>query len=315
MGANDCHTIGADTGMTPSCTVVICTRDRPELLDRCLDAVAKLTYPQPIDVLVVDNAPSDRRTYEVAMRKSVRYVVEPAVGLSRARNRGARECSSDVIAYVDDDAVPETDWLSALATEFNDPRVMAATGAILPFDAVAAGLGKESELPEGRSVDRDNLDWFEIANFGGLGIGANMAFRRSVFERWPGFDVRLGRGQVLNTGEEDYAFFTLIERGFRVSFTPAARVYHDTTSNNLVEAAVYLTFLWFEERRYRPAMMRFIRRSAMSSPHAWRPTVGSEKSQTQSRLQKVAATLRGFKIYLQFRLATFNQVATTDRFD
>src|SRR5216683_4146174 len=184
----------AELRMTPSCTVVICTRDRPELLDRCLAAVADLRYPNQFDVLVVDNAPSDQRGRAVAMKRSARYIVEPVAGLSRARNRGASECGSDLIAYIDDDAVAEPGWLSALATEFEDPLVMAVAGAILPLDADASGgaTNGNSRLPGWRSVDRDTPDWFEIANFGGLGSGGNMAFRREAFAIWPGFDVRFG---------------------------------------------------------------------------------------------------------------------------
>src|SRR2546428_12256692 len=73
----------------PSCTVVICTRARPTHLERCLTAVARLVYAH-FEVLVVDNAPSDVRTREVAAQWGVRYISEPVPGLSRARNRGAQ---------------------------------------------------------------------------------------------------------------------------------------------------------------------------------------------------------------------------------
>jgi hypothetical protein len=51
-------------------------------------------------------------------------------------------------------------------------------------------------------VDRQTPAWFERANFGGIGDGGNMAFRRYAFAVWPGFDVRLGRGALLHGGEE-----------------------------------------------------------------------------------------------------------------
>src|SRR5947209_6858962 len=108
----------------PSSSVVVCTRDRPDYLDRCLDALALLEYPH-FDVLVVDNAPSDGRTREVAARWDTRYVQEPVAGLSRARNRGAMESSGEIVAYLDDDAIVDSGWLSGLAVEFSDSRVMA----------------------------------------------------------------------------------------------------------------------------------------------------------------------------------------------
>jgi glycosyltransferase involved in cell wall biosynthesis len=121
------------TSASPSCTVVICTRDRPEQLDRCLAAVARLAYPH-YDVLVVDNAPSDDRTRLVVARHGARYLLEPVTGLSRARNFGACASSSAVVAYLDDDSIPEPAWLDRLALEFRDPEVMAVTGRILAID-------------------------------------------------------------------------------------------------------------------------------------------------------------------------------------
>ena len=124
----------------PTCTVVICTRDRPAILDRCMEGVSSLQYSH-FEVLVVDNSSTDWGAREVAARWGARYVVEPIVGASRARNRGALECSSEVVAYLDDDAVPEPGWLSAIAAEFSDPLVMAVAGKVL-----ALSLETEAEM-------------------------------------------------------------------------------------------------------------------------------------------------------------------------
>src|SRR5437016_5283605 len=93
-----------------SCSVVVCTRNRPDHLNRCLEALSSVSYPR-FDALVVDNAPADSRAKEVAERWGARYVVEPIVGLSRARNLGARTCSSDIVAFTDDDAVVDPEWV------------------------------------------------------------------------------------------------------------------------------------------------------------------------------------------------------------
>ena len=63
---------------------MICTRNRPEELNQCLEALKRLNYPR-FEVLVVDNAPTGNRTREVAPRWGARCVVEPVVGLSRAQ--------------------------------------------------------------------------------------------------------------------------------------------------------------------------------------------------------------------------------------
>ena len=75
------------TGLTA--TIIICTRNRPALLAKCLDAVAALK-PQPDDVLVVDNSEGCPETEQLARKFSARYTIEPTPGLSRARLRGGR---------------------------------------------------------------------------------------------------------------------------------------------------------------------------------------------------------------------------------
>lgn len=92
-------------------TVVICTRNRPALLRRCLSAVARL-YPAPTQVIVVDNSPQgDPATEKVVREFGARYTREPKAGLSHARRRGLDECETDDVAFLDDDAIPLPNWL------------------------------------------------------------------------------------------------------------------------------------------------------------------------------------------------------------
>jgi O-antigen biosynthesis protein len=260
-------------GYWPTVSVVICTRDRPQQLDRCLASLASLDYPA-YHVLVVDNAPRDQRSREVALHRGVQYLVEPVRGLSRARNRGARSCGSEIVAYIDDDAVPEPDWLMLLVRDFEDPRVAAVTGAILPMHR-NPGMSPprertslyRTERGRRRAVGRETQGWFEIANFGEMGDGSNMAFRHIVFDIWPGFDERLGRGAILNGGEEHYAFFTLIERGYRIVYNPGAIVRHpdpqtaqELRSRHLsviATATAYVTYLAVEHPSCRRALARY----------------------------------------------------------
>lgn len=270
---------------SPPCTVVICTRDRPELLDRCLAALAGLTYPR-YDVLVVDNAPSDDRARLVVARHGARYLLEPVIGLSRARNRGARASSAAIVAYLDDDSVPESAWLDHLTLEFRDPEVMAVTGRIEAADGPVESAWLRAWWrtfdcgEDRRAVDRHDPAWFELANFGGVGNGGNMAFRRCAFEIWPGFHERLGRGALVAGDEEHHAFFSLIARGYRVVYTPRARVRHPfpTTLDAFVErtlrdrgaAAGYMTLLFAEEPAYRRAVVRYVAQWLVGTRRAWR---------------------------------------------
>ena len=215
----------------PSCAVVICTHDRPEELDRCLAAVFRLDYPK-FDVLVVDSAPSNDMSHQVAVRWNAEYHVCPVAGVNRARNIGARAARGEIIGYLDDDAVPEPGWLEALSLEFEDPKVLAVAGRVLPPDSAVTTQGVCSRVAatdrgtQRMRLDSQNPAWLQMAAFGAVGDGCNMAIRRKAFEVWPGFDERLCRGASICGSGENHAFATLIEAGYAVLYTPQAVVRH-----------------------------------------------------------------------------------------
>jgi GT2 family glycosyltransferase len=268
-----------------SCTVVVCTRERPHHLRACLAALRRSNGTN-FSVLVVDNAPRTEASHDVAREFGVGYVVEESPGLSRARNRGVKESTSEIVAFIDDDALAEPGWLQALVTEFANPAVAAVGGRVVPVvgteASARAGRLRGSYLPgESRlEVDRYTPDWFAQTNFGALGIGASMAFRRAVFDRWKGFDTRLGRGTPLDVGEETYAFAELVKLGHRVVYTPDAVVQHpydppktDLAARRIASRASltgYLTFLLVEEPRWAPQTLRYIRQRLSGRPPAWR---------------------------------------------
>ena len=268
------------TTFVPTCSVVICTRNRPDMLNRCLAALNQLAYPR-VDILVVDNAPTDTRARDVAQRWGARYLVEPVAGLSRARNTGARACMSEVIAFTDDDAVPEREWLSGLTAPFRDGRVAVVTGRTLPLlDATDAIAPDATDLgPNMIRVDRSHALWFEMACFGGVGNGNNMAFRRRVFDSWSGFDERLGRGAFLSSCEEHRAFAQLIERGHAAVYAPDAIVRHpvpmtpdDRRAHYLrarSELAAYAVFLLIVAR-HRWRVIRYVVQAVLGTKRTWR---------------------------------------------
>jgi cellulose synthase/poly-beta-1,6-N-acetylglucosamine synthase-like glycosyltransferase len=256
----------------------------------------------------------------VAERWGSRYIVEPVVGLSRARNRGARECNAEVVAYLDDDAIPDPEWLSAIVREFKDPQVMVVTGQTLPLrveteaERLFAALGGfDIADQERRVLDRQCPDWFELASFGGIGNGGNMAFRRSAFDLWPGFDERLGAGTSLSGGEEHHAFFALIDRGYRVVYTPLAVVRHPYPRTlpelrarylkTLAAATGYITFLFFEEPRYRWATAKYVAQALRGTRRPWRKQPPGQRPRVVPGWRKLSAYLSGPLLYARTRLA------------
>jgi cellulose synthase/poly-beta-1,6-N-acetylglucosamine synthase-like glycosyltransferase len=299
----------------PSCCIVVCTRNRPDQLGRCLKAVAGLSYPH-FDVLVVDNAPIDNRAREVAERWNARYLIEPQIGLSRARNLGAINCDADIVAYIDDDSVPQSDWLSNLVIEFRNPQVMGAVGKIESMSRQSesqklwAVLGFSDFTYSHLVVDKQTPYWFAIANFGRLGGGANMAIRRSVFSEWAGFDERLGKGAVFGAGEEHNAFFRLIDRGYRVTYAPRAIVVHPSPTsmpdlkkrylNVLKNGAAYATLLFFEEKPYRRDLLKYLGDAIRGRPKSWRSPAQAQPQRIVSRWRMLLARTSGCFLYCRW---------------
>src|ERR1039458_4584347 len=100
-------------------TIVVCTRNRPALLRKCLEGIAQMERA-PDEVLVVDNTSGDEETEGVARGFDAPYTLEPVPGASRARNRGLAESQSEIVAYLDDDATPDVHWLGKLLEAFKE---------------------------------------------------------------------------------------------------------------------------------------------------------------------------------------------------
>lgn len=282
-------------------TVVICTRNRPVLLQRCLSAIAKLC-PPPDEILVVDNSEGNRETRKVANDYGARYVVEPVTGLSRARNRGLVECNSEVVAFLDDDVTPAADWLGLLLSPFADELTGASAGRVItPADLPA--LGDHQSVP--RILSNKDPHWFEIATFGGLGLGANMALRRSACTHRMFFDERLGRGAPFEIGEESYAFAWLLAHGYRVAYLPSAVVYHPPLSRTAIErearnSFTYWLLLFREFPGQRMNLVRFLTRRLRGKSLDWprNPQEPGEIVSSSWRI-KIKAAWSGLILFLR----------------
>jgi glycosyltransferase involved in cell wall biosynthesis len=214
---------------TPAVSVAVCTRERPDDLARALDAIRRLE-PAPLEVLVIDNAPSSDATRGVVERAGVaRYVRESRPGLNVARNRALREARGDIVAFTDDDAVPEPDWIAGLLPNFADPCVMVACGITLPLELATDGQELfEKHCTFIRGFRRRLLDGQIDSPFavGPAGAGANMAVRKDTVIRLGGFDERLDGGTPTRSGGDHELFVRVLLQGHRIVYDPAAVSWH-----------------------------------------------------------------------------------------
>ncbi|MFI5839330.1 glycosyltransferase [Catenuloplanes sp. NPDC051500] len=223
----------------PELTVVVCTRERPDLLARCLDGLLAQEYPR-FRILVVDSEPSSSETEDVVRdaaraaestgRITVAYVREPHGGLSHARNRAVEAAPGAILAWIDDDAVPDAYWLAEIARSLMiHPDADVITGVVVP-----SALDTEAQLWAERLSGRT----FVPVRFGPatehvrhplegvppLGAGTNMVFRPGVLERIGGWDVALGAGTPAGRSEDMLAFLQVRLHGGTVAYEPSVVV-------------------------------------------------------------------------------------------
>lgn len=216
-------------GPLPAATVAVCTRNRPQELCRCLDAIAALPDDGQ-EVIVIDNRPTDGATAEVVARyPRVRYAREDGGGLNAARNRAIREARNEVVAFTDDDAFVDSGWLRALARNFEDPLVLAVTGLTMPVELETEAQELfERYSPFGRGFRRRIFDGSEMNPMavGPVGAGANLAFRRSVLDAVGEFDEALDGGTPTRSGGDHEIFSRILAAGYRIVYDPAALNWH-----------------------------------------------------------------------------------------
>ncbi len=230
-----------------SLTTVICTHDRPDELRRCLHAFTLVD--DPVEVIVVDSAstPPCRELVEeyASSIPGLTYLREDAPGLSRARNRGMQHAAGDIVAFVDDDAAPRSDWARRIVEPFSNPGVGCVGGACLAFFPDC----KRPRWLSDRLLQFAGITRFETAREARSSaewpFGANIAFRREALEAVGGFPEQLGRtGDALLSGEESAAIQAMRDAGWRVVLHPDAAVDHAVPGSRCV-SRYYWQRLWW----------------------------------------------------------------------
>jgi GT2 family glycosyltransferase len=209
-------------------SVIVCTHERPDDLARCLESLAG-SERDGHEVIVVDNAPVTNRTSMVVERFGMRYVVEPRLGLNRARNAGVANATHDIVAFVDDDVVVSQSWLRALGACFADPAVGCATGLVLPLELETAAQEVFELYCRYRCSIRPRVYSRAVLRPSAaavVGIGANMAYRRHLLIDLGAFDVRLDAGTPTRAGGDTDMFARVLDAGQVIAYSPSAYVWH-----------------------------------------------------------------------------------------
>ncbi|MDR2425277.1 MAG: glycosyltransferase [Prevotellaceae bacterium] len=218
----------------PKISVIVCTYNRADCILDALNSLVCQTLPlQLFEILLVNNNSTDN-TSELCKtficdkpEFNYHYIVEQNQGLSYARNRGIAEACGEIIVFMDDDAVAEPDYLEELFAFFNVVPIAAACGGrIYPrFESQRPRWMSRFLVPLTSSIDLGEKP--KIFSYRQFPVGANMAVRKTMFERYGVFNPDLGRkGNSLDGAEEKDLFYRLMMNGEKIYYVPNAIVYH-----------------------------------------------------------------------------------------
>jgi GT2 family glycosyltransferase len=197
----------------PRISVVVCSYNGQRTLRDCLEGMLKLDYPD-FEIIVVNDGSTDL-TASIASEYAVRVITTANQGLSKARNVGMMAATGEIIAYIDDDARPDPQWLTYLAYTF--------------LNSEHAGVGGPNIAP---ADDGPIADCIANAPGGPIHVllsdceaehipGCNMAFRKACLQKVGGFDP-----QFRIAGDDVDICWRIQQCGWTLGFSPAAMVWH-----------------------------------------------------------------------------------------
>ena len=209
----------------PSASVVVVSQGREALLARCLKALSQ-QQKVAMEVVVVTSDSAIQHLTELGWAERVKLVRMNEENIAVARNRGICAAAGEIVAFIDDDAVPEPAWLYLLLQAFEQPEIAAATGFTLGRNGISYQWKAEtidaSGISHALSVPDDQISVFQSSAKRAIKlIGTNMAFRRSVLVEMNGFDPRYR----FYLDDSDLSM-RLAFAGRRVAIVPMARVHH-----------------------------------------------------------------------------------------
>jgi GT2 family glycosyltransferase len=203
-------------------SVVICTFNRKEWLERCLAGIQALD-PAPSEVIVVDGPSTDgTREYleRLSVQGTIRIVPQPSLdGISAARNLGLGVVKGDVVCFIDDDAIPAKGWLAAIISGYSGERVGGVGGPVQYMSG---------ELAMGRNAISVFGDWSDeskgesVEGLYPVMVGCNMSFRTSVIKGVGGFDPYFRYHQ-----DETDACLRVLLSGHEIHYVEGASVRHE----------------------------------------------------------------------------------------
>lgn len=223
-------------------SVIVCTYNRSASLAHTLSCLASQKVPDNFkwELIIVDNNSSDdtRTVVEVAKNSIhipiIRYEFEAQQGLSHARNHGLSVAKGNIILFTDDDVCPEADWVEKIIKGIEKYGCDACGGYIAPVWEVPPPPWLTERFYGFLAIRTEDNGPRQLTLPADAPFGANMAFKREVFDKIGLFDISRGRkGNILSGGEEWDLFERLLNSGGKIMYLPDTRVHHKVESFRL----------------------------------------------------------------------------------
>lgn len=244
-------------------SLIICTYNRAKALSNCLDAVFRTfedTCGKTVELIVVNNNSTDTTADILKNKKTqspipMNVVTESKQGLAAARNRGIKESAGNLIVFTDDDCHPDENYLNDIIQNFKNDNTPTLRGGCVE-------LGNEKDLPLTIQTNPETILWqkgkieHDHHLGGGVILGCNMMFPRSLYDDVGPFDEHLGAGTSIPGAEDTDFIFRAFMKGYRLEYRPNMIVKHyhgrrgQEDALNLIQnyvlgtGALYAKHLW-----------------------------------------------------------------------
>jgi len=234
-------------------SVVICTKDRPDNLEKCMDSILA-SDSLYMEIIVVDSSKTPfniGKVRKIVEDRGGRYYYESRSGISFARNIGIENAKSDIAVFCDDDFIVREGWIKNLVKNHRDNSVACCTGRMISYrDDYISNLFEGSMSKDRgtrkRVFTKDNINFSSLLKNVRLitsrWLGDNapvpwsigfgyFSIRKSVTDVVGSFDETLGAGTPSLGGEEVDMFYRILRAGYKVVYEPNAVIYHDHRPN------------------------------------------------------------------------------------
>jgi len=206
----------------PETSLLICSRNRPELLWDTIQSILR-GYEIPNEMIVVDQSETPNQVltnFRPEMNMNFHYLWSEKKGVSHGRNLAISAAKHPILVLTDDDMLMTPSWFGSIV------RALLAIG---PQGVVTGQVLSSKEYEEGFAPstreDQEAVTYRGRVNRDVLFTG-NMCIYHSAFDHLGGFDVRLGPGTIFPAAEDNDFAFRLLENGFCIVYEPHASIYH-----------------------------------------------------------------------------------------